>query len=113
MPLVDGFCSDCAPRHKYRRSSEGHNCLVCGESAYDDETPPYCTGKAVAVEIASAEQFVRAFPKIAEQFDKDYARAAKKPHEVDNDFPEPDSEYRPFPDRDVKLSKPRVFEVEL
>src|ERR1019366_1215977 len=70
-------------------------------------------GKGKLGEITSAEQFVRAFPKIARQYDRYYARAAKKPHEVDNDFPEPDSEYPPFPDgEDVDFSKSMIIEVD-
>lgn len=68
-------------------------------------------GKGKPCEITSAEQFVSAFPEIARQYDKYYARAAKKPHEVDNNFPEPDSEYPPFPDGE-DVEKGRVFEVE-
>jgi uncharacterized protein YdaU (DUF1376 family) len=68
-------------------------------------------GSGKPAEITSAEQFVRAFPEIAKQYDKYYASAAKKPHEVDNDFSEPDSEHPPMPDEDdVELSK--IFEVE-
>jgi hypothetical protein len=70
-------------------------------------------GKGKPGEITSAEQFIRAFPEIARQYDKYHARATKKPHEVDNDFPEPDSEYPRLPDEaDVELSKSKIFEIE-
>ena len=71
-------------------------------------------GKGKPGEITSAEQFVRAFPAIALQYDKYFARARKKPHEVENDFPEPDSEYPPLPDEDeeIELGKSRIWEIE-
>ena len=55
--------------------------------------------KGKSGEITSAQEFVRAFPKIEQQYDKYYISAAKKPHEVEDDFSAPDSEGAP-PDED-------------